>query len=241
MSRTRITTGNTFYGKLFTLESTFQNKWLCLCECGKERLVRGSNLLKGDTKSCGTNPCNLKDFEDLTGLVFNRLTVISFHTYAKNKKYWNCRCSCGTSNVVEGFKLKSGHTRSCGCYKIETALNKETKFHKVSGEAYTNLIYKAYLNSAKKRKLDFNIPIEIFQGLIKQNCSYCDSPPENQYTTERYYGVYKYTGLDRVNNSIGYLTTNVVPCCLTCNMAKGKKSQEEFRTWRRRIVKKLSI
>ena len=27
--------------------------WLCLCDCGKYSIVRGSSLRKGDTKSCG--------------------------------------------------------------------------------------------------------------------------------------------------------------------------------------------
>lgn len=29
--------------------------WLCRCDCGKERIVRGSNLRSGNTKSCGCN------------------------------------------------------------------------------------------------------------------------------------------------------------------------------------------
>lgn len=28
-------------------------RWLCLCDCGREKLVLGSNLDKGNTKSCG--------------------------------------------------------------------------------------------------------------------------------------------------------------------------------------------
>ncbi len=28
-------------------------QWLCKCDCGKEVIIRGNSLLKGDTKSCG--------------------------------------------------------------------------------------------------------------------------------------------------------------------------------------------
>ena len=29
------------------------SRWLCLCECGKEKIIRGSHLKSGDIKSCG--------------------------------------------------------------------------------------------------------------------------------------------------------------------------------------------
>ena len=28
-------------------------QWLCICDCGKETIVRGSSLRKGNTSSCG--------------------------------------------------------------------------------------------------------------------------------------------------------------------------------------------
>lgn len=45
-----------------------------------------------------------------------------------------------------------------------------------------------------------------------------------------------YNGIDRKNNTLGYLPDNVVPCCKTCNWAKGKKSYEEFMEYLRRVV-----
>lgn len=44
------------YGRLMTvspLENSSESKWICLCECGREVSVRGSNLRRGHTKSCG--------------------------------------------------------------------------------------------------------------------------------------------------------------------------------------------
>lgn len=59
---------------------------------------------------------------DLTGAVFDRLTVIE---YAGNDKYknaqWKCRCECGTEKVISGASLRSGHTLSCGCFHKEKA------------------------------------------------------------------------------------------------------------------------
>lgn len=55
---------------------------------------------------------------DLSGLVFGKLTVIGYsHTDRHRKAIWRCRCECGSMPAVAAYKLKSGHTRSCGCYQ----------------------------------------------------------------------------------------------------------------------------
>lgn len=57
--------------------------------------------------------------EDLTGQKYGRLTVLRFdHFDARNKGYWLCRCDCGKVKAVETHQLKSGHTKSCGCLKM---------------------------------------------------------------------------------------------------------------------------
>ena len=67
-------------------------------------------------------------YESLIGRTFGKLTVIAedldrYNEELKNTnkphKYWWCRCSCGKEQLfsIEGSKLKSGHTTSCGCVK----------------------------------------------------------------------------------------------------------------------------
>lgn len=60
--------------------------------------------------------------EDLTGRVFERLTVVKHDGYTKaGKKRYACRCSCGRADLVHaaGADLKSGRQRSCGCIRRE--------------------------------------------------------------------------------------------------------------------------
>jgi hypothetical protein len=56
---------------------------------------------------------------DLTGQRFSKWTVVG-HANTKNYKvFWLCRCDCGNEVVVNGSNLRSGHSKSCGCWKIE--------------------------------------------------------------------------------------------------------------------------
>jgi len=58
------------FNKLLVLQKVKSNKWgntywLCLCDCGREKIVRGDCLRKGLTKSCGC--INLKHGHNIKG------------------------------------------------------------------------------------------------------------------------------------------------------------------------------
>lgn len=59
--------------------------------------------------------------EDLTGRRYGRLTVCREIKQAEKSRrhYWLCRCDCGKEKNVEESHLKTGHTKSCGCYRKE--------------------------------------------------------------------------------------------------------------------------
>jgi hypothetical protein len=60
-------------------------------------------------------------FIDITGNKYNRLTVVSRAATQNKRTFWNCMCQCGKPAVVQGFYLKSGKTKSCGCLQREVA------------------------------------------------------------------------------------------------------------------------
>lgn len=62
--------------------------------------------------------------------------------------------------------------------------------------------------------------------LIISSCYYCGFTPE--WPNNR-------VGIDRKDNQIGYIISNCVPCCFTCNSAKGELTAEEFYTWIKRL------
>lgn len=59
-----------------------------------------------------------RNYIDLTGKRFGRLTVLSFSGRNENgNALWLVRCDCGTEFVCLGTNLKAGLTRSCGCLR----------------------------------------------------------------------------------------------------------------------------
>lgn len=57
-----------------------------------------------------------KNFKDLTGQTFGRLTVVSrIRSDRHGNIIWNCICECGTEKGILRQSLLSGRTRSCGC------------------------------------------------------------------------------------------------------------------------------
>jgi hypothetical protein len=57
---------------------------------------------------------------DLSNQKFGRLTAIRpTHKDARNNVIWECLCECGNTTHVKTLKLRSGHTRSCGCLRRE--------------------------------------------------------------------------------------------------------------------------
>lgn len=57
---------------------------------------------------------------DLTGQRFGRLLVIG-RVPSVTRARFLCRCDCGNERAIYGIKLVRGHTRSCGCFRRESA------------------------------------------------------------------------------------------------------------------------
>lgn len=58
-------------------------------------------------------------FVDITGSVFNKLTVIKrTGTNKQGEALWLCKCECGGSIITRGSSLRNGTTQSCGCLQF---------------------------------------------------------------------------------------------------------------------------
>lgn len=111
-----------------------KTRWHCLCDCGRSTLVIGESLKSGGTTSCGK--CKVAKFEDLTGMKFNRWTVLSRIGEVKTRVIWTCRCDCGTLGQVPSRGLTHGGSKSCGCYRDEVTANRNRSHGKTGGRTY---------------------------------------------------------------------------------------------------------
>lgn len=76
------------------------------------------------------------------GNTYGYLTVIERMENDKNgRAMWKCRCKCGNEVVVMGKRLRSGNTKSCGCYQREKATQSNLERGSVSpGQRYGKLV-----------------------------------------------------------------------------------------------------
>jgi hypothetical protein len=63
----------------------------------------------------------------LVGGHYGRLSVQEESERRRGRRFWRCVCQCGATVVVETAKLRSGHTKSCGCLKNEIIRDRSTK------------------------------------------------------------------------------------------------------------------
>lgn len=178
----------------------------------------------------------------LVGRKFGRLTVIK-EVYIKAEKgkrqavRWECLCDCGNTVISAAAVLLCGHVKSCGCLKKEKVKENFDKYRETRklphGEAHKKNIYNRYKREALRKKYAFEITIEEFTEITQRNCHYCDATPTPFATgnNQRRNGLYVGNGIDRMDNNIGYIYENCVPCCTECNYAKRKRSYNEFISW----------
>lgn len=74
--------------------------------------ITTNSLRSGNSTSCGCNHA-----PDLTNSHFNSLNIIKLDDSKKNqsKRYWLCKCVCGTFISVSTNQLRNNIITSCGC------------------------------------------------------------------------------------------------------------------------------
>jgi hypothetical protein len=82
-------------------------------------------------------------------------------------------------------------------------------------------VYKMYAYKAEKRGLRFELTLDQFIEIVQRRCVFCGECVEPR-------------GVDRRNNSRGYVFDNCQPCCGPCNALKGVRDQQ---TWLAGILK----
>jgi len=188
----------------------------CKCNCGKRAIINSANLKSGNSKSCG---CIRSP--DLTGQKFGMLTAIEFsHKGNMLEKYYLCKCRCGKKTTLRRSHL--GITQSCGCLVSNNSSPEEA-------------VMRGFMLGAKKRKYKFELSISDVKSIITTDCHYCGSKPDKRKDLRGEHLLY--TGIDRQDNSKGYIEGNCVSCCSMCNLMKGKYAKAAFLKHAKKIAR----
>lgn len=153
-------------------------KWLCRCECGNEKDVFTTCLTSGDSTSCGCwhreisteqGRKNVKPIKP--GTMFNRLTVIERSGSAGGQAAYLCLCECGNDSIVRSNDLRTGNTKSCGCYNLEQIAIRSITHGRSGTREYNRW------RSRKRKEADTGWTIEMEDALREMypECVVCGS------------------------------------------------------------------
>lgn len=163
--------------------------------------------------------------KNITGQTFNKLTALNIDHISKKGAVWLCQCECGNYTKCLCAELTRQGVKSCGCLKTLPV-----------GEAAFNSLYDQYQRNAKSMGRDFLLTKSEFKSLTQSDCIYCGVSPSSIRKIHRGKTSYIYNGIDRKDNTIGYVLNNCVPCCSVCNHAKSNMSYDAWVKWLKRIA-----
>ena len=89
------------------------------------------------------------------GMKYGRLTVLGWDHTSGHKTFYRCTCECGKEAVVNGYNLKTGKTRSCGCLRADSVVMVRGHFDKVDvTERQKAWIIRHYKHTKNKEIMD---------------------------------------------------------------------------------------
>jgi len=189
-------------------------------------------------------------FEDLSGQTFNWLTAVRLDRWQPGKGfYWWWKCECGEEKPIRLIHVTSGHTKSCGCKRLDTRIKKpplcgicgETSDRRTAKGGYSKTCKKCYikqknhtakpdvylLNRARVRALKSDIPFSLSSDdiVVPEFCPILGIKITQGGMSERDSSA----SLDRVDASLGYVPGNVAVISYRANRIKNNGSSEEHR------------
>ena len=172
----------------------------------------------------------------LIGQKFNRWKYLGDYGVIGTVLYWNCECECGTLKKVSYFQVKSGGSKSCGCYHRDRARETNwTGYKEISGTYWQTI--KTRQNS--RGRLPFNITIKYAWSIYENQKGKCAlSGLPIVFETKDIRKPDKHiASLDRINCNIGYIKDNIQWVVREVNYMKRTMTDEQLIFFCKQIAK----
>lgn len=97
---------------------------------------------------------------DYSGKKIGRLTVVArVGSNRQREAMWLCNCECGNETIIRGSDARTGHIKSCGCWKRENSRKMLTKH----GQRRTRL-YHTWCNMKRRCNNPNDIGYNLYGG-----------------------------------------------------------------------------
>lgn len=193
-------------------------------------------IKENDLSKTSLNRLN-KSRQRFIGKNFGMLTILSIRYVRDNRQpiaIATSTCKCGNNHEGVLSLVTTNKVISCGCWNAE-------KQKLLPTLAAKKACFSSRKADAKRRQLDWSLTLDQYSEITQKHCYYCNKEPSNEYGSNMYNGNYKYNGIDRIDNTIGYNYNNCVPCCKECNSAKGMMSADDFISWLKNIYNNFLV
>lgn len=243
------------FGKLKVLERVANNargqaQWLCQCDCGKTKIIVGTNLTTGNSRSCGCSAFNNSNkIHDLKGTKFGLLTVKSLvkRKSPKEPVKWICICECGNRINVKTALLNNGNTKSCGCFKMKSLIGRENYQVKrtiakygtwVSSKDPWYIRAERIIGLAKKDKIPINFkePVEFaiyLESIAPKRCPVFHLPLKTGVGVAGPFS----PSIDRIIPAKGYTKGNIQIISFLANKIKQDATPKQLKQFSQWILK----
>ena len=163
-----------------------------------------------------------RKYEDLTGKVFGKWTVLRF-VRIHHETIWLCKCECGLEKQTNRSSLVSGGTTQCRRCHANSKMNNNREL--------TPTIFGKIAYNATSRDIEFNLSIEYCQSLYDaqdKKCALTGLPIIFAISSLDVANGGSTASLDRINNLIGYVRGNVQWIHKDVNRMKGSFNKDYF-------------
>jgi hypothetical protein len=211
------------------------NNYLCNCDCGNIRILDSNKIKNEGKKSCGC--LRIRTSKNIK-LIINHLKFLK-----EENNIFYFICDCGRKSNFTYNELSHNMGKHCECMNSEYDLVHEnfttdrmvnhTEKDEIARRAWREIIARDKFNyeNNKFTYAKFDLLLEDYLNIVKQNCFYCNEKPNLNRRG------FVHNTIERITSVENHHVKNCISACFQCNISKTYRSMKDFLNW----IPKLKI